>query len=250
MGTTVRIGAWLGLFILHMPLWAELKPETRQAFEQYVRTVEQRMERDAAAGKFLALGQVKQSDISTQEAKDNKVEVPHGQIQHWIGAVFFPGANMDKVKSIMQDYDNYQRIYHPDVTQSKLLKRSGDDFDVFLKLYKKQIISVVFDTTYRIHYRTVDPKRMTITSKATRIAEVEYGKEKTPGEDHGFLWALDSYWRFLEADGGVYAECEAISLSRDVPALLHAVVGSFLKKFPVESMRNTLQCTKKEVASR
>lgn len=242
--------AWIGLIIFHLQAWAGLKPETQQGFEQYVKTIEQRMEQDAASGNFLVLGQTKRNEVLTREGKDGKIEVPKGQIQHWIGAVFFPGANIGKVKSVMQDYDNYQRIYNPDVTQSRLIARRGDDFDIFLRLYKKQILTVVFNTNYHVHYAYPARNQMTITSKATRIAEVSDGKEKPPGEDQGFLWGLNSYWRFLEADGGVYVECEAISLSRDVPALLQVIVGSFLKRFPVESMQNTIAFTKKEVAAR
>lgn len=246
----MRNVAWIGLMIVQMPAWGHLHPETRQSFDQYVKAATERMSRDAAAGKFLELGQSKRGEVFTKEMADGPKDPPHGQIQHWIGAVFLPGANIEKVKSVMQDYDNYQRIYSPDVTQSKLIKRSGDDFDVFLRLYKKQILTVIFNTNYHVHYAFPDPKKMTITSDALRIAEVSDGKEKPPGEDQGFLWGLNSYWRFLEADGGVYAECEAISLSRDVPVILQAIIGSFLKKFPVESMRNTIEFTRKEVAAR
>ena len=250
MGIGMRNAVWTGLLIFHLPAWGHLHPETRQAFDQYVQTAKQRMARDATAGKFLELGRVKHLDVLTKEMSDGKKEVPHGQIQHWAGGVFLPGATIEKVKTVMQDYPNYQRIYAPDVTKSKLLKRDGDDFEVFLQLYKKQIITVVFNSTYKIHYAFPEPNKMTITSDATRIAEVSDGKEKPPGQDQGFLWDLSSYWRFLEADGGVYVECEAISLSRDVPMLLQALVGSFLKKFPIESMRNTMEFTAKEVAAR
>jgi hypothetical protein len=30
-------------------------------------------------------------------------------------------------------------------------------------------------------------------------------REREPGHDHGFLWRLNSYWRFEERDGGVSA---------------------------------------------
>jgi hypothetical protein len=50
------------------------------------------------------------------------------------------------------------------------------------------------------------------------LAKQRIPEEVPPGKDSGFLWRLNSYWRFGAADGGVYARCEAISLSRDVPA--------------------------------
>ena len=38
------------------------------------------------------------------------------------------------------------------------------------------------------------------------------------GDDDGFLWRLNTYWSFVEVPGGLLIECEAISLTRDVPA--------------------------------
>jgi len=228
-------------FLLMIPLLAEVRPETKAAFDRYVQAEELRMERDAAAGKFLLKGQTKRAVTETSEVRPSKdIWIPNGQAQHWIGAVFFPGATIAKVKSVMQDYDSYPRIYHPDITKAKLISHEGNDFELFLQIYKKQILTVVLDTTYRVHYAFPDPHRMTIRSHGIRIQEVDH--------DRGFLWGLSNYWRFQEADGGVYVECEAISLSRDVPGFVQVVVGSFLKKFPIESMRNTLEFTRKEVA--
>jgi len=35
------------------------------------------------------------------------------------------------------------------------------------------------------------------------------------GDDRGFLWRLNAYWRYEQVAGGVIAECESITLSRD-----------------------------------
>ena len=104
------------------------------------------------------------------------------------------------------------------------------------------MLTVIYDTYYTVHYYFPDPKKAYLLSYATKINEVD----KPPGDDRGFLWRLNSYWRLQEADGGVYVECEALSLSRDVPAFLNYIVGSFIKKFPAESMRNTLSALKHE----
>ena len=53
-----------------------------------------------------------------------------------------------------------------------------------------------------------------------------------PGNDNGFLWRLNSYWRFLEKDNGVYVQCEAISLTRDVPTGLNWLIGPFIESIP------------------
>jgi len=42
-------------------------------------------------------------------------------------------------------------------------------------------------------------------------------RELPPGTGDGYLWRLYSYWRYEERDGGTWVECEAISLTRDIP---------------------------------
>jgi hypothetical protein len=231
----------------------QLHPETDAAFNHYIQLTEQRMDKDLREGRFLVLGRTPQTTITTQEFRtlDNgkEVTVPHGQIHHWTGAVFLPGVTLATVRALKQDYDNYKNIYKPDVIDSKLIKRDGDEFEVFLKLAKKQILSVAYNTNYRVRYYSPDPKRFYLRSYSTRIAELQdpsnpNSAEKAAGEDHGFLWRLNSYWRLEEADNGVYVECEAISLSRDVPHFVQYIVGSFIKKFPAESMRSTLTALK------
>jgi len=93
-----------------------------------------------------------------------------------------------------------------------------------------------------------DPNRLIVTSRSTHIGEVKdpgksYTEEVPLGQDSGLLWRLNSYWRFEAADDGVYARCEAISLSRDVPAGLGWMLKGFLETFPRESMVNTLRGT-------
>ena len=46
-------------------------------------------------------------------------------------------------------------------------------------------------------------------------------KVRPPDAGYGFLWRLDTYWRFEERDGGAYTECRAISLTRDIPATIY-----------------------------
>lgn len=212
------------------------------------------MDRDQKSGKFLALGRTKHDEVHAVE-QDEHVEVPGGTVQHWMGALFMPGVKLSDVRAVMQDYNNYRNIYKPDVMASKQLKAEGDDFDVFLRLYKKQIVTVVLNTTYHVHYAYPAPNRMTVRSIAMKIAELKDAADPNKGElapddDRGLLWKLNSYWRFEEADGGVYAECEAISLSRDVPRFLQGVVNMFVRRFPRESMRATMEATRRAATAR
>ncbi len=213
------------------------------------------MEQDVQNGHFLTLGRSTedQAPVETHTMENGKAgKIPEGQIHHWVGAVFLKGATIPKVRAAMEDYDNYKNIYHPDVIESKAIRHKGDDYDIFLRLYKKQVFTTVFNSEYHVHYIAPDSKHLAIYSRSTRIAEVKDpdkpdGAEYSSRESGGLLWRLNSYWRFEEAAGGVYAECEAISLSRDVPPFLNALVGPVIRKFPADSLRNTLAFTARAV---
>jgi len=228
---------------LTMPAPAEeVKPETSEAFDRYTTLAEQQL----SSGPFLytdAHPQARTSAASGEtvvmEPKMANVPVPGGLIHDWLGVLFIPRANLDRVRAVMQDYANYKRIYSPDVTDSKLLSREGGQFHVFLKLYKREFFTLIYDSEYDITYSTPAPARMEIVSRSTRIRQV--------GDDHGFLWRLNSYWRFEGADGGVYAQCRAISLSRGIPFGFGWLHG-FLQKFPRDSMVSTLEDTRRAAA--
>ncbi len=60
------------------------------------------------------------------------------------------------------------------------------------------------------------------------------------GDDHGYLWKLNAYWRYEQVPGGLIVECESISLSRDVPAILRYLVAPLVESTAKESMARTL----------
>jgi hypothetical protein len=239
--------------------FAKLTPATTAAFDRYIALTEARMKATSslqidAKPELKAKVRAGETLIQSSVTRDNgkSIDIPDGLIQDWLGTIFIPGASIEQVKAVLQDYDNYKVYYKPEVTESRIIARAGDDFDVFLRLYKKQVITVVLNTYYRVHYGMLDPQRMYVRSRSTRIAEASDSKhpeahEEPIGDNGGYLWRLNSYWRFEAADGGVYAECEAISLSRDVPALVGWAIRGFIEKFPKESMRNTLAGTKAAV---
>ena len=72
--------------------------------------------------------------------------------------------------------------------------------------------------------------------------------ELPAGTGQGFLWKLTTYWRFVERDGGTWVECEAISLTRDVPMGLGWIVEPIIRNLPRESLANTLFAMRKAIA--
>ena len=236
----------------------QLKPETVKAFEAYVYEAEAAMDQTLhGSGSFLwsdesseRSQQVRKGCIVAQLWSGKRpVDVPNGLIHDWIGAVFIPETTVKKVLALVQNYDNHKNIYTPEVIDSALVSQQGDDFRIFLRLLKKKIITVVLDTDHDVHYLSLDRKRWFCRSYTTRIAEVEDAgsqKEKVlpPDTGYGFLWRLYSYWRFQERDGGVYVECRAISLTRDVPFGLRWIIEPIIQHLPKESLVNTLEATR------
>src|ERR1022692_1719987 len=167
----------------------QLKPETLQAFEAYIREAEAAMDKTLHGEAFLwsdgdpkRAKQVRQGKIVAQlwqgkspvkvpsglihawifalpKLRKSPVKVPSGLIHDWIGAAFLPGATVARILARIQDYDNHKNMYRPEVIDSKLIARRGNDFQIYLRVLKKKIITVVLDTDHDVHYFQVDGAR-------------------------------------------------------------------------------------------
>ena len=235
----------------------QLNPQTLESFEAYIRKAETEMKQTlVGSGSFLWCDASSERSREVREGQivaqfwsgQGPVRVPNGLIHDWIGAAFLPGANVKDTVALIQDYDNHKNIYKPEVIDSKLISHRDNDFQIYLRLLKKKILTVVLDTDHEVQYRSLDPKRWVCHSYTTRIAEVQNpGSPKetvlAPDTGYGFLWRLNSYWRFEERDGGVFLECRAISLSRDVPLGLGWIIEPIIQKLPKESLIKTLEST-------
>lgn len=242
----------------------ELKPATVAAFDEYVHRTEQRVKTDAHFGNSLWIdtappaqrndyySRLRKGEVLTRPlqtlADGRQIHVPDGLIHHWIGLVFIPGASLAATVALLQDYDQQHRFYAPEVERSRLIRRNGNDFHVFLRLRRKKIVTVVLNTEYDVHYTTSENSAYA-RSYSTRIAEVEDAgkaseREKPVGNDDGFLWRLNSYWYVLQRDGGTYVQLEAISLTRDIPAGLGWLIRPFVTSVPQESLQFTLTRTR------
>ena len=254
------------------PAPARLHPETNSAFDRYVRLTEERndmqLKRDSPflwidsfpdaqrADAYAALkgGEVQIHQLATMDS-GKPIVCRGGMIHHWVGAVFIPGARLDDVLGVLQDYNHQSEYYAPDVERSKIESHEGDRFRVFLRFRRHKVITVVLDTEHEVRYFYDAPDRAHRRSSAVRIAEVQNpGKsnerEKPPGEDGGFLWRMETWWRMEERDGGVYVQSEVASLTRDIPAGLGWLIGPFVISIPRETLLFTLNATRKAVESK
>jgi hypothetical protein len=236
----------------------QLNPRTLEAFDAYTQHTEAEMQQATPGSQpFLWSDQTPERVqkmgrglvVAEFWSGRGPVKVPNGLIHDWIAAAFIPDSSIQRIFAVIQDYDNHKNIYKPDVIDSKLISRDGNNFQIYLRLLKKKIITVVLDTDHEVHYCPVDQTRWVCRSHTTRIAEVENAgaqEERVlqPDTGYGFLWRLFSYWRFQERDGGVVVECRAISLTRDVPFGLGWAIEPIIQKLPKESLVNTLEATR------
>ena len=264
-----RRGSWLVLVILVIGLFAapglsaaELQPRTLTAWETYVRLTEQRIATELngrqgflvmdfmpesesrSVHSLLRSGQVYIRKMETKDDNGREIPVKDGMIHHWFGSIFVPGLNLDALLRWLHDYDHH-KLYFKEVEDSKLLSRDDSTFHIFLRLRRKKIVTVFYNTYHTAVYRQFDARRVSSNSFTTKIAELDrpgtsQEKEKPVGDDSGFLWRLNSYWRYQEAEGGVLVECESISLSRDIPAGLSWLIKGYVESVPRESLENTL----------
>jgi hypothetical protein len=249
-------------------LSAELKPATSEAFERYARATEARIDREVSAqGAFLytaglpgprrdaarALlqrGEVYMERLQARDSTDKELKAPDALIHHWVGATFVPCVTLQQTLELVQDYNRHQDIYKPEVLRSKLVSRNGPDFKIFYRLRKKKFKTVTLNTDHDVHYTNLSAQRAISRSYTTRIQQVSDADtpqehEEPIGNDSGYLWRLYSYWRFEEKDGGVYIECESISLTRDIPLGFGWLVKPFVMDIPKESLQMTMGSTRR-----
>lgn len=234
----------------------QLNPKTLESFDAYIHNAETEMEQ-SLSGSFLWSQQAPERAKVVDQGQvvaqfwygEGPVKVPKGLIHDWIAATFIPDSNIQEILAVIQEYDNHKNTYKPEVIDSRLISRDGNDFQVYLRLLKKKIITVVLDTDHEVHYCPVDKTRWVCRSYTTRIAEVEDAgtpdeRVLEPDTGYGFLWRLYSYWRFEERNAGLVVECRAISLTRDVPFGLGWAIEPIIEKLPKESLVNTLEATR------
>jgi hypothetical protein len=225
---------------------ATLTQAAQAAWEKYVRLTEARVEADLRQETKVRPGSdVLIERLETKDEKGKTIEAPGAMVHHWKGSVFVPGVTLASVLRFVQDYDQHYRFFK-EVEKSRLLSREGDTFRISYRLRRtKFIVTAYYQTEHTVRYRSLGPAQAASRSEATKIAELDAPgtrneREKTPQEDRGFLWRLNSYWRFTERDGGVIAECESISLSRSIPTGLGWLIRGYVESVPRESLYNTL----------
>lgn len=224
-----------GLVLACSPLLAaghKLQGHTVEAWKRYMGLTEARIGRELSIPaaftrsdfEYLKRGGVWIQRMTTKDAGKD-VAIKDGTFHHWLGAIFVPDVDLERLLRWVREYDKYAGRFK-EVKKSELRSNSGDTFNIRLGLTRTKLgVTVHFDTDHTVVYGQNGPGRASSKSEATRIAQLDkYGtpgqREFPEGEDAGYLWRLNSYWRFSERDGGVVVECESVGLSRSLGSWL------------------------------
>jgi len=166
---------------------------------------------------------------------------------------FVPNVKIEDILRIVRDYDRYKEIYQPGVIDS--ISHGTDGLkDLFsMRLVNRSVVSkTALDTDCEASYTRVDDRHWYGFSNTTHIQEVDkFGTpaQRTLPEDQGtgLIWRLSSITRLEERDGGVYAELEAIALSRDIPAAFRLLVTPIVRRVSRDSLATSLHQTKEAI---
>ncbi|MEO7191100.1 MAG: hypothetical protein ABI051_08590 [Vicinamibacterales bacterium] len=238
---------------------AYVKPETLDGWRLYVEAVEQRRAGELSdPSRFLALdyvapderrvvssGRIVTAALRARNPRSEAIPVPGAEVHHWRGAVFIPGVTVAEVMATLQEAPPKQA----DVLQARVLARGADSMKVYLRLRRSKIVTVIYDTEHDVRFWRYGNDRAASATIATGIAELDdvgtAAERRLPaGEDHGFLWRLNAYWRYSAVPGGVIAECESLTLSRGVPFGLRTIARPIIDSTARESMTSALEAVR------
>ena len=248
MRATLRILA-IFLTVTGLSMAAHLSPAAERAFASYIANVEARV-----AKQRTSLDSEFKGDSQIEPVHGGSWEVNGGLLHDWRGETFVRDASAKDLLALLRDYKHLSEYYAPEVVSSRALTNSGERATLAMRFKKRQVITVVLDAEFETESGLDGNNRGYSFSRSTHIWQIDQpgtGRERRrpEGEDDGFLWRLNSYWSFVESGGGLLMECEAVSLTRDVPAGLGWLIGPVIKTLPRASLEFTLTATKNALAA-
>jgi hypothetical protein len=243
---------------------ADLKSETLQAWDVYVRQVQLRIQdRSRGHAPYLRVDEtqglaerVRAGEIVVEpEGGKSPVVAPRGLIHDWVGVVFVPNAKLDEVMGVLNEYERYKDFYRPMVTESKLLEE-GPNRELVRLLMTQRAYSVTaaVETDDEVHVVRLDDKRAYSLSASIRVQEIaDYGKptEHPLSQDRGpgYVWRTFTATRLEQRDGGTYVEMEMIALSRSIPWAFYWLMQPLTERLPRSTLIAMLRDTRDAVSN-
>lgn len=218
--------ATFAALLLLMPLdasAADLRPETVAAWTRHIAALELTL-RDH------------DDEPPLGEPEGRTLSVPGGTIHEWRGSVLIPGITVGQL---------VQALQHPglpppaeDILEARVVAHTPEALRVYMKLTRSALVTVTYDTEHEVTFAWRARDFATSRSVSTFIRE-------TGGSDRGFLWKLNSYWRYRQRGDAVEVDVLSVSLSRSVPAVVRPVAAPLIDRIARESMHRTLDAVER-----
>lgn len=241
---------------------SHITPAAERGFQTYIREVEARLGRQHASPQTYIAGLGREGE-STLGPGEVRVEPVHGGtwqsggalLHHWRAVALIPDVTAEEMLALLRDYNHLSAYYAPEVVSSYGLVEERDGAKVAMRLQKRQIVTVVLDAEFDVQNGLTALGGGYSISRSTHIWQVDQAgtpreHRRAEGADDGFLWRLNSYWSFQNSRDGLLVECEAVSLTRDVPVGLGWLIGPIVQNLPRSSLEFTLTATRNALIRR
>lgn len=172
------------------------------------------------------------------------VEVSDATLEHWQGSVLVRGISLDRIAHRLRHPEAYAQP--ADVLKLQVAARTERGHDLYLRLTRSMLVTATYDTWHRVQHEPVLADRIDSRSASTRIDELDEAgtarERRVPVErSRGYLWRMQSWWRFTVVPEGIIVTCESITLSRPVPFGLGLVSRPIITRVARESMTTAVR---------
>ncbi len=246
------------LILIGMPaVAARLTPAAAAGFARYASEAEARIRARQASETVLgalAIDTAREGELLNGKPLIEPVNgttraLPGALLHHWRAAAFVPGASASRMLALLRDYDHLSSYYSPQIISSRALEDHGGTARIAVRFREEEVVTIVLDAEYQVESGLAGARRGFSFSRSAHIFEVDSPgtrreRRRKEGDDEGFLWRLNSYWTFAEFHEGLLIECEAISLTRDIPLGLGWLIAPIVEEFPRQMLEFTLNATK------
>jgi hypothetical protein len=245
---------------------AELKPDTLQAWDNYIRGVKAtEVERDSGSRPFLWVDESPEAErhVRSGELVITDLDprrVPQGLIHHWVGDMFVPNVSLDEVMQVLNNYVRYSDMFKPLIRKASIVEQDGNTVTLdVLAVQKAFSVTAAVEANEDIQIARPSADRVCITADSVHIEEIaDYGEPSEhvfpDGRRPGYVWRALIVQRLEQRDGGVYVELETISLSRGIPIevrwLIKPLTNDLPRKMMADLLDETRTAVQRTVASR
>ena len=202
-----------------------------------------------AAGHSKFARPLTSNDTQVEAVNGGTWQVPGALLHHWRGTAFVPNATPAAMLSVLRDFSHFPTHYAPQVVSARALIDDGQTATLAVRFREHRVLTIVLDGEYKVESRLSGQDRGYSISRSLHFWQVDnpgtaQEHRRSEGHDDGFLWRLNSYWSFTRVYGGLQMECEAVSMTRDVPAGFGWLVTPVIADLPREELEFTLRATR------